>query len=130
LWEAKTHSSRQYHDITLEALPLAHHLANTNFDVDCLYCYRSPYDARDYGFWVKDCPPIKCWMIPTKRWTQLGVRKFKEILSPFFGEPLMIERSAGSGDPFVIIDQAEKKNLRDWRDLVDGIDGRAKDTGN
>jgi len=118
-WEAKTHTSKKYHDMTLEALPLCHHLAKIQLDVECLYVYRDSIVGYDCGFWVKDIPPIRVIMIP-ERWGRAKSDWFKDQFTRFWPETKIRTTPAygGSGDPFVIIDQSIVAKLSHWQDCI------------
>lgn len=122
-WEAKTHQSSKYHDMTIEALPLAHHIIKNKLGVRCLYAYGSPFDNTNYGFWVDDLPPVKLVMIPNTRWTSAGVEFYNKVFESVFKDSKIInmDKTKGSNDPFVIIDEGAKKKLKDWRILIDEI---------
>ena len=126
-WEAKTHSSKDRWDMTLEALPLAAHMSKwKTHEADTLYCH---YDERagHRGFMVSWVPPIKVIMIPLgavgsqSNWSDEGRSYFERVCGRVFPDARVIQlnkRVRGSGDPFVIIDEQEKLKLADWRDLI------------
>ena len=52
-WECKTHSSRKYSDICIEAMPFFHHRSRYEMSgVKCLYIYENPFNGESYGFWA------------------------------------------------------------------------------
>lgn len=124
-WEAKTHVSRQYHDMTIEVLPLIHHLAKAALDVRCLYVYRNTYHGHDVGFWVHDLPiiPIRCAMIPGRwrgTWFRGWIMNLVEQWLP--GVPVVETRgNAGSGDPFIIIDEQVVSGLLTWESIIRAV---------
>ena len=64
-WEAKTHARKDKRDLTIEALPLVHHMAKSRLGVDCLYAAR--VHGKDVGFWVSNLPEIKCVFLPLRK---------------------------------------------------------------
>lgn len=118
-WEAKTHSSTLWHDMTIEALPLCHHLAEAQLGVRCLYAYRNPYKKHNVGFWISDMPPIREIKIPI-RWTEATQEWFAQQFRRFMPQvPISIlENCRGSRDPFVIIDQSEIEKMPHWNMLI------------
>lgn len=124
-WEAKTHVNQRYHDMTIEVLPLIHHLAKVQIDVRCLYVYRNPYRQHNVGFWVHDLHaiPIRCAMIPG-RWRGTWFRGWitKLIEQWFPAVPIVETRgNAGSGDPFIIIDKQVVSGLVPWERLIRSV---------
>lgn len=121
-WEAKTHVSQRRHDMTIEVLPLIHHMAKSRLGVRCLYVYRNTYRGHDAGFWVHDLGsiPIRCVMIPA-RWRESW---FSEWITEMCREWLptvgVVEtpHNDGSGDPFVIIDEKVVSKMQPWRTLI------------
>lgn len=119
-YECKTHLSRRYHDMTVEAYPLALHVIKARYGVRCLYAYRNPIQRHQYGFWVHDLPEIREIMIPG-RWSKEQTAWFETVFADAFpGTKLRAlgRRTAGSGDPFAVIDKEVLPRLPDWRDLV------------
>ena len=118
-WEAKTHASRNLHDMLLETLPLCHHLAKAQLDVECLYIYRNPHKNHEAGFWVKDIPAARIIMIPS-RWDADQISWFKGQFKRFFPETdiRFTGSNAGSGDPFLIIDESIVMRLPHWKDCI------------
>jgi len=118
-WEAKTHVSRARHDITVEALPLCHHIVKARLDVKCLYCYRNEHKGHEVGFWIHDMPEPRIIMIPN-RWrpTQQDwfEEKFREIIPGV--DIRRIGRTRGANDPFVIIDESKIADMPHWKDLI------------
>jgi len=121
-WEAKTHTSQKYHDMTLEALPMCHHLSKAELDVRCLYVYRNPYKNHECGFWVHNMPPIRIIMIPS-RWTDVWKKWFRNKFEPRFPDIKIVDTlgNGGSGDPFLIIDECEVEKLPHWSSLINDI---------
>ena len=118
-WEAKTHKSRSRHDMTIEALPLCHHLAKARLDVECLYCYRNLFKHQEAGFWVRELPPIRVVMIPG-RWTEEKARWFKEKFVLYLPGVDVVRSGSnrGSGDPFAIVDESIVDVLPHWQKLI------------
>lgn len=124
-WEAKTHRSIKYHDMTIEALPLIYHLRKAELGVKCLYIYRDKYfdPVRDIGFWVDQMPPIRMAMIPERWEGDIGDWYFELITRHLPG--VRVQRgghTAGTDDPFVIIDESYLLDLVDWRQLILGLE--------
>lgn len=119
-FDAKTHASKKYWDMTIEALPLISHLSKwKSHEIPCLYCYRDER-AGDKGFWIKELPKIRCFMIP-KRWTDEGVAYYHKVITKAFPDTQVIKmnnKGFGSGDPFAVIDESDKNSLEDWRILI------------
>ena len=118
-FECKTHISRQYNDMTLEMLPLIHHLSKNRLGVNCLYAYRNPYkeDENDYGFWIAELPQIRqVWIPPLERNDMPWFRSLADTWFPDIEQ--VIKNVGGTGDPYVIIDRSVVKNLSNWKDLI------------
>ena len=113
-FEVKTHSNPRYSDLTLEVLPLMVHMAKIDF-IDCLYVCL--VNKCEFGFWVSDLPPVRCIFVPN-----ISKNSFIAPLVKTFAQKLGIgvlnKSSAGSGDPFMIIDASIIQSLPNWRDLV------------
>jgi len=127
-WEAKTHESEEYHDMTLEALPLCHHLIKAQLDVECLYVYRNPHKNHEVGFWIRDLPAIRNIMIPERRWSSEQVNWFESQFRSLLPETkiIRITRSRGTGDPFLIIDESVVSKLFHWKDCIYSILGEGE----
>ena len=135
-WEAKTHESKKYHDMTLEVLPVCAYLALCRLGIDCLYVYRDPPTIKnkeivhlgyEKGFWICNIPDPRVIMIP-QRWptqalNQVWTEKCKDRIRSFFPDtPIRItNQNYGSGDPFLIIDESVVVNLPDWREIIKGL---------
>jgi len=128
LYEAKTHESKKFNDLTLELVPIIHHkLRSEKMDVRCLYIYRNPYPIKDIsgmrliecGFWINKMPPIREIKIPTWRWTPEEREWFKNKATEFFPDVRIYPTDKGaSGDPFIIIDESEVSKLKHWKRLI------------
>jgi len=118
-WEAKTHESRSRHDMLLEALPVCHHLIKAQLGVECLYVYRNPHKNHEAGFWVKDIPAARIIMIPS-RWNADQISWFKGQFKRFFPEIEIrsVGRTAGTDDPFLIINESIVMRLPHWKDCI------------
>lgn len=121
-WEAKTHESKKYGDLTLEALPLTHHRYKALLGVRCLYVF--DVNGREGGFWVHKLPPIRVLMYTDRvEWAP-----FKTLLIPRMESalsPLQVRdgvRPMGSGDPFVVIDESVISSLPHWSELIDNCE--------
>lgn len=121
-WEAKTHYSQNKHDMTIEALPLAFHLAKAQWGVRCLYIYWNPFTDHEVGFWMHELPDMRVILIPRNRWDENHRLWFQGIFRHHFpGVPVSapIIRSDGSLDPFAIIDESVFDTLPHWKELID-----------
>jgi len=119
-WEAKTHVSTRYHDMTLEALPVCHHIAKSQLGAECIYCYHNPHTGHEKGFWSYNLPAIRELVIPG-RWTDSQRLWFEVTFRKFLPGDITIrhtESNKGSGDPFIIIDESTVNELVSWRDLI------------
>lgn len=120
-WEAKTHTSEVYHDMTLEALPLCHHISKARLGVECLYIYQDNYPRHEHevGFWVTQLPPIREIKIPN-RWDSATINWYRVMFGLFLPGVRVVEmgRGGGSGDPFIIIDESVVCNLKSWQELA------------
>ncbi len=117
-WEYKSHESSRYKDITLEALPLMHHIKKAELGVRILYIH---YDKEKIqSFWVDHMPAIRELWIPRVEKND-GIRS--ALLSchqRYFPDAKVVAREAagGSNDPFVIIDSSVKDTLPTARELI------------
>ncbi len=115
-FECKTHISRDYHDCTIELLPLIHHLSKSKLGVKCFYAYRdntfSP--AIECGFWIDQLPKIREIWIPPRRTNNIP---WFDELARFWLPDIPVSHNAvgGSGDPFLIIDESIVKSLPHWQ---------------
>lgn len=125
-WEAKTHTSGQRHDMTLEALPLCHHMDNANLGVICLYVYRDTDCGYECGFWTEQLNtrdvPVRVIMIPG-RWNADQRAWYRKQFARVLPGVQIVDtgRNAGTGDPFLIIDESVVRGLPDWRCLIDEL---------
>ncbi len=121
-WEAKTHESKERHNISLEALPLIYHLNKAKLGVKCLYVYRDDKISpiREVGFWIHALPPIDVIMIPD-RWNKEMTKWYRNIISQNLPGIHIVENVPvrGSGDPFVIIKEDYIDYLPHWKYLID-----------
>lgn len=122
-WEAKTHTSKTRHDMTIEALPLCHHIAQASLGVQCLYAYRDG-DLYDCGFWVHEWEQldIRVIIIPG-RWGREKADWFKVTFQAFFPKVSVCQTGGtnGSGDPFAVVSQQCVSQLPTWKQLIDDI---------
>lgn len=121
-WEAKTHAPNiKYHDMTLEMIPIAHHLQRVAMKVECLYVYKDSDKKIECGFWTHSIPPIRQILIP-ERWTnqERVLEYFRTIANDWFPDVPIREGifSRGSGDPFLIIDESALYSLPHWKGLI------------
>jgi hypothetical protein len=123
-FEPKTHENHKYCDMTIEALQLMHHVNKLSLGVDCLYAYYNPNEALAVGFWVSELPPIRGAYIPenTPYW-QDAVTVVREQGFPLLSVDFKTSGpTGGSGDPFLIIDHAEVRKLRNLKDILDDLE--------
>lgn len=114
-FEVKTHENKRYSDMTIEALPLLHHMMKLNLGVDCLYMYHNPFERLYRGFWVSGMPPIRDFRIPENtRYDDAAVEATKMHGGLLFSAKNIITspvRGDGSADPYIIIDKADVVRL-------------------
>lgn len=120
-WEAKTHDlSNKYRDLTIEVLPLMHHINKIKLGVKCLYVF--DVKGINGGFWVDHLPPIKFAAIPPRREYESMKQMFTDSITQFFpGVHISYNNVGGSGDPFVIFDYSVISKLPHWKTLIDSI---------
>jgi len=119
-WEAKTHSSRRGHDCMVELLPMLHHLSRAALGVRCLYAYRDAEIGVDGGFWIHDLPPVRAVYLTPRFDAELRALALPQIKRYMpSAQVCEINRTLGSGDPFMVIDESVARTLTDWRQLVD-----------
>lgn len=121
-YEVKTRERNDYHDILIEALPLAHHLAGVRLGSECLYVQRDVTLNEDVGFLVSRCPPIRDILIP-ERWSAEVMDWFGRVLGKAFPQATVqqMPKNDGSGDPYVLIVRESFDNLPSWKDLIVGL---------
>jgi hypothetical protein len=104
-------------DICIEALPLADHICHAQRGVLCLYCSFDKLNV-DRGFWTHTVPPLRTLFIPIQRDPRL-LDWYEEILPPLFPgvDIVSLGRTAGSNDPFVVIDASVVADLPSWQEL-------------
>ena len=121
-WEAKTHGTSQWHNMAIEALPLARHIHKAEFDVKTLYCYRDPTRGYEIGFWTNNIPSIWKVVMPTRRWPEELIHWYEEQISIWY-PGIQIQRirgtNKGSNDPFVLIKESIVKVLPHWKKLIE-----------
>jgi len=120
-WECKTHTHPDLHDMTVEALPILHHLLRAELDVATLYVYHDPLanPPIECGFWIENLPEIREIRIPT-RWSQSAIDWFASQFRNWLPSVHQVQRAcAGSGDPFMIIDEGVLRNLAHWKTLIE-----------
>lgn len=120
-YDAKSHVSQTHHNLTLEAMPLAHHVLDSHIGARCLYVITDA-SGQDRGFWTIKGLPIGKIHIPD-RWSAQETADFEKYFkSVFKGVPIHTgTKSYGSGDPFVIIDRKQVEQMSDWRKLIDSL---------
>lgn len=119
-WEAKTHASQQYNDLTIELLPLVHHISKSALGVRCLYVF--DVNGNEGGFWAHELPTVRQIHLPPRQEYKNILWNFENMADKYFrGVPVYRSGSGGSGDPFVIFDKSEIQALRHWQDLIDEV---------
>lgn len=119
-WEVKTHANPRYNDLTIELLPLAHHMAKAELGVQVLYVFN--VNGREGGFWVHKMPPARVIFLPPRAEYNPFLWHFRNICAKYFRNvPVQEKEVNGSRDPFVIFDKAEIAKLRHWQDLIDEV---------
>ncbi len=117
-WECKTHLSRRYQDLTVELLPLFHHMVKAALGVECLYCCRNPHTGQDFGFWAHALPSVRDVRIPP-RWPEQNRALLRLRAEKRFPSARIYENETrGSDDPFIVIPYSVVRGLPDWRDLI------------
>lgn len=120
-YELKTHASKIQNDLTLEALPLIHHISKGKLGVKCLYIYRNPSKWIERGFWVHDLPTIDSFYIPN-RWNPIQTSWYESIVTvSLYPRNIKIIKGVyvgGSGDPFFVIKEIEVAKLHPWQNLI------------
>jgi len=123
--ECKTHENARYEDMTLEILPVIHHINKVDLGVDCLYAYWNPFTAMYRGFWVSDMPRVRDIRIPSNtRYDDDAVGVVKQAESIFDEARVYTNagRGDGSNDPYIIIDKSDVQNMRRLKDIFDSIE--------
>ena len=117
-FECKTCQS--YPDLAFEALPFVHHLLNSELGVRCLYALKNLATKRDYGFWAT-------WAIVNDLRELRMPSGFKmdspEVFTAFCktrlpNVPIKEGASAGSRDPFFVIDRRTVIDYPNWTNLI------------
>ena len=117
--EAKTHRSSRYHNLAVEARQFVQRIEEARNGCLCLFCYRDP-GLRDVGFWVHECPPVDCVLIPD-RWDGEQAQEWQERFARAIpGVPIRRTRNTagGSDTPFVLISESRLVELGHWRGLI------------
>ena len=117
-WEVKTHANPKYDDLTMELLPLAHHISKLHLGVDCLYIV-NVNQKYEGCFWVSNLPKIRSVFSPGRKEYESLEPIFDDIIHLYFpGKEIMRWGGGGSKDPFIIIDKSEMQILPDWRESI------------
>lgn len=114
LWDVKTNSG-PYRNASFEAIPLVNY---SRLEVRCLYIYRDAIDGFEGGFWAHKPPPISRVVLPD-RW-QGKIRKWMERRLQKHWPDIPIESGTtnGSGDPFVLVQKADRHKMINWQEAV------------
>jgi len=128
-WEAKTHSSQRYHDMTIDTDQLVEYASKAERMILCLFCYRDAFatPVRDAGFWIHAMPPIREVRLP-ERWTGQARQRIIEDCNRWLKvNPRAVRNSQyGSNDPFAVIDERELRRLPDWREQIADVIAQAE----
>lgn len=125
-WDAKTHTTPDREDITIELIPLVSHMAKSPLGARALFAHFNPYNAKHSGFWVDSMPSARVIMIPSAKWTSSQIEWFECISETYFpGVKTINITSRGSGDPFVIFDSGIVRELPSWQELIETAIKRA-----
>lgn len=125
-FEVKTHENMRYNDMTLEALPLMHHVQKSWLGVDCLYMFHNPKPPKLWkGFWVSNMPEVRELRVPSNtRYSADAVAIVHAAAPSMFNPHKIITKPImgdGSHDPFIIVDSEIVKSLRDLKEIVGDI---------
>lgn len=116
-YEIKTFPTDPKMNLAIEALPLLHAVRRAELGVRTLYACLN--DAgEECGFWCDDVPPVWKTHIPAN--AKPCPDCYVDVLS-WFGEPELLPRVRGSGDPYVLIRRADALRLPSWRAQVAGL---------
>lgn len=119
-WEVKTHQRTGKNDLTIEALPMLHHIIKDKLGVRCLYIFN--VNGIEGGFWVRDMPAIRCTFVPPRPAYQPIRNELISMVKTIYPTMDIVEMPVGgTGDPFFIIDKEQIVRLIDWRILVDEL---------
>ena len=127
-WEAKTHTNRKYTDITIELLPLLHHVNKSSLGARCLYVCRDTHLGRNCGFWAHETPRIREMHFINGKLSAKIERYIKKITQELLPETMVrnLSRNIGSGDPYIIIDSRIADKLPHWKDLISELENHAQ----
>ncbi len=117
--EVKTHKSARYHDLTAEARQFVQRLEEADAGALCLFCYRDP-GVREVGFWMHSCPPVREVRIPA-RWDDAQAERLRQRFAVALCGVTVLRTpntSGGSDTPFVVIDEADLRDLPGWREQI------------
>jgi hypothetical protein len=119
-WEAKTHANPKYDDLTIELLPLVHHVSKAKLGVRCLYVFN--VNGFEAGFWAHQLPRIRQIHLSTRDEYKPNLWHFENLCREFFrGVPVYKSTVNGSGDPFVIFDKSVIRQQKHWQDFIDEV---------
>lgn len=119
-WEAKTHHNPRYSDLTIEFLPLVHHISKVKLGVKCLYVFN--INGVDGGFWAHDLPQIRQIHFPPRVEYNLTRKFIMPLMKSYFPNASIYESVVnGSNDPFVIFDKSVIGKSRHWKELIDEL---------
>lgn len=121
-WECKTKAPRWNDsragngvDLTVEALPLAHHVMKSRLGVRALYVYRDEFQNIECGFWNHQLPPIRdLWVTPRGD----GIKNYLFTVWPPDCFKYVFREVRNSNDPFVVFERSVILGLRNWRDQI------------
>ena len=125
--ECKTHENERYSDMTLEVLPVLHHINKVGLGVDCLYAYWNPFADMYRGFWVSDMPQVRDIRIPSNtRYNTDAVAVVMQAKSRFPEATVYTNpgRGDGSHDPYIIIDSVEVGKMSKLKEIFGSMEAK------
>lgn len=121
-FECKTHANPRYGDLTVELLPIIHHLDKAKRGVKCLYCYRNPFEGEDYGFWIEpeSFPKPRAVYIPNRRCWDEHRQNIMDWAKEYFGGVSIRDpnKVGGTGDPYIVVDKSNLRKMSSWKELI------------
>lgn len=104
-------------NLAIEALPLMHSLDRAKRHVRILYACTDQKGA-DRGFWCHKPPSFSRMFLPENAYRNRA-RYYGGLLAAEFGKPKTIAPvREGSGDPFILVREADLLRLASWQKLV------------
>lgn len=107
-----------------EALPLMHHMKESETGVMCLYPVRRMADGLDCGFVVKPVmEEVAKVFIPNGRFSPEVEFYLRANCERLFPNAVVrgLDNCRGSGDPFVLVNSDDVMSWDDWRTIIDRV---------